>query len=135
LEYQVTIRKSALKQLSKLPLEIQQKFDILMDVLRVPNLMGARLRPAARPGAGVSGRPAGAFSRHIFQIWLLRLPWPRAARSASLFALIKLGTLSVKMGRIKASRISDWENNQRAVSKTAAKGLSKLFGVPADRFI
>jgi mRNA-degrading endonuclease RelE of RelBE toxin-antitoxin system len=33
-EHRVTIRKSALKQLSKLPLEIQQKFDILMVVLR-----------------------------------------------------------------------------------------------------
>ena len=58
--------------------------------------------------------------------------WVRHLREAQDLSQAQLGA---KMGGIKASRISDWENNQRAVSKTAAKSLSKLFGVPADRFI
>lgn len=58
--------------------------------------------------------------------------WVRHLREAHGLSQAQLGE---KMGGVKASRISDWENNQRAVSKTAAKGLSKLFGVPADRFI
>jgi hypothetical protein len=33
-EYRITIRKSALKQLSKLPLGVQQRFEILTEVLR-----------------------------------------------------------------------------------------------------
>lgn len=58
--------------------------------------------------------------------------WVRHLREAHGLSQAQLGE---KMGGIKASRISDWENNQRAVSKAAAKGLSKLFSVPADRFI
>ncbi len=34
MEYRVKVRKSALKRLSKLPLDIQQKFDILMEVMK-----------------------------------------------------------------------------------------------------
>ena len=36
---------------------------------------------------------------------------------------------------VKGAWISDFENNQRAISKDVAKELAKLFGVGADRFI
>ena len=51
--------------------------------------MGARLRLAARPGACIG------LSRDILRISLLRPLWPRAARSASLFARILLGALTL----------------------------------------
>lgn len=43
--------------------------------------------------------------------------------------------LGKKLGGVRASRISDWENNQRAVSKKYAKALSALLKVPAERFL
>lgn len=57
--------------------------------------------------------------------------WLKHLREAHDLSQAELGK---KMG-VKASRVSDWENNQRAVSKTAAKGLAKLFNAPIDRFI
>jgi DNA-binding XRE family transcriptional regulator len=58
--------------------------------------------------------------------------WLKHLREAHNLSQAELGE---KIGGIKPSRISDWENNQRAVSKAAAKSLAKLFRVPADRFI
>lgn len=39
-EYRVTLRKSVLKTLSKLPLHVQQRFDVLADVLRTEGPAG-----------------------------------------------------------------------------------------------
>ncbi len=58
--------------------------------------------------------------------------WLKHLREAHNLSQAELGE---KLGGVKASRVSDWENNQRAVSKAAAKSLAKLFSVPADRFI
>jgi transcriptional regulator with XRE-family HTH domain len=58
--------------------------------------------------------------------------WVKELREAHGLSQAKLGE---KMGGIKASRISDWENNQRAVSKAAAKAFAKLFKVPSERFL
>lgn len=58
--------------------------------------------------------------------------WLKHLREAHSLSQAELGE---KMGGVKASRISDWENNQRTVSKDAAKSLAKLFGVTTDRFI
>ena len=58
--------------------------------------------------------------------------WVRHLREAHDLSQAELGE---KLGGIKASRISDWENSRRSVSKTSAKSLAKIFGVPADRFI
>ena len=58
--------------------------------------------------------------------------WVRHLREAHGLSQAHLGE---KMGGVKASRISDWENNQRAVSKAAAKNLAKLFSVPVERFL
>jgi len=43
--------------------------------------------------------------------------------------------LGEKLGGVKASRISDWENNQRPVSKIAAKKFSTLFHLSAEHFL
>jgi ribosome-binding protein aMBF1 (putative translation factor) len=43
--------------------------------------------------------------------------------------------LGQKLGNVSGSRISDWEGNRRAVSKSIAKKLSALFGVSSERFI
>ena len=56
----------------------------------------------------------------------------RILRDAHGLSQADLGT---EMGGIKASRISDWENGQRAISKAAARKLSSIFHLPADRFI
>ncbi len=58
--------------------------------------------------------------------------WIKHLREAHNLTQVELG---LKLGGVKPSRISDWENNHRAVSKAAAKDLAKLFKVPADRFI
>jgi len=58
--------------------------------------------------------------------------WVRHLREAHGLSQAQLGE---KMGDVKASRISDWETSQRAVSKAAAKGLAKLFSVPVERFL
>ena len=43
--------------------------------------------------------------------------------------------LAQEIGGISAKRISDWENGRREISKEFAKKLSKIFGLPAERFI
>jgi DNA-binding transcriptional regulator YiaG len=58
--------------------------------------------------------------------------WLKHLREAHDLSQAELGK---KLGGVKASRISDWESGQRAVSKASAKSLAKLFHVPADRFI
>jgi len=58
--------------------------------------------------------------------------WVQHLREAHGLSQAKLGE---KLGGVKASRISDYENNHRAVSKTVAKEFAKLFHIPADRFI
>ena len=58
--------------------------------------------------------------------------WLKHLREAHDLSQAELGE---KLGGVKASRISDWENSQRAVSKASAKSLAKLFHVPVDRFI
>lgn len=58
--------------------------------------------------------------------------WLKHLREANDLSQVELGE---KLGGVKAARISDWENNRRAVSKASANSLAKLFHVPADRFI
>jgi antitoxin component HigA of HigAB toxin-antitoxin module len=43
--------------------------------------------------------------------------------------------LGAKLGGVRASRISDWENDRRAVSKKYAKALAAIFKLPADCFL
>jgi DNA-binding XRE family transcriptional regulator len=43
--------------------------------------------------------------------------------------------LAEEIGGVSAKRISDWENGRREISKEFAKKLSKIFGLPAERFI
>lgn len=43
--------------------------------------------------------------------------------------------LGERLGGVKPSRVSDWENNHRPISKAVAKQLAKLFKVSAERFI
>lgn len=43
--------------------------------------------------------------------------------------------LGVRLGGISSSRISDWENNRRTISKEIAMQLTKLFRVSVERFL
>jgi DNA-binding transcriptional regulator YiaG len=43
--------------------------------------------------------------------------------------------LGLKLGGIAATRVSDWENGHRNVSKDVAKKLALLFKLPIDKFI
>ena len=58
--------------------------------------------------------------------------WLRHLREAHGWSQAVLGQ---RLGDVKGTRISDFENNQRAISNDMAKELAKLFGVAADRFI
>ncbi len=58
--------------------------------------------------------------------------WVRHLREAHGWSQAELGE---KLGGVKAARVSDFENNQRAISKGVAKDLGHLFKVSADRFI
>lgn len=43
--------------------------------------------------------------------------------------------LGEKLGGVRASRISDWENDRRSVSKKYAKALGAIFKLSPDRFL
>ena len=58
--------------------------------------------------------------------------WLKYSREAHGWSQALLGE---KLGGVKASRISDWENNQRPISKIAAKKFSALFGLAAEHFL
>jgi len=58
--------------------------------------------------------------------------WLRQLREAHGLTQKDLG---VRLGRVSPARISDWENDRRAVSKDAAKQLSALFRISSDRFL
>lgn len=58
--------------------------------------------------------------------------WLKHSREAHGWSQAFLGE---KLGGVKASRISDWENNQRPISKTAAKKFSTLFHLSAEHFL
>jgi transcriptional regulator with XRE-family HTH domain len=44
-------------------------------------------------------------------------------------------SLGQKLGGVSPARISDWENNRRAISKEYAKALAKVFGISVERFL
>ncbi|HLP41415.1 MAG TPA: helix-turn-helix transcriptional regulator [Fibrobacteria bacterium] len=58
--------------------------------------------------------------------------WLKHCREAHGWSQALLGE---KLGGVKASRISDWENDQRPISKTAAKKFSTLFHLSAEHFL
>ena len=58
--------------------------------------------------------------------------WLKHLREAHGWSQADLGE---KLGGVKAARVSDFENGQRAISKDVAKELAGLFNVSADRFI
>lgn len=58
--------------------------------------------------------------------------WLKHLREAHGWSQADLGE---RLGDVKASRVSDWENMQRAISKDVAKELARLFNVSAERFI
>lgn len=61
--------------------------------------------------------------------------WMRTLREVHGLSQSEFGA-KVGAGKpIRASRISDWENDFRAISKPVAKRLAAFFGVSADRFI
>jgi DNA-binding XRE family transcriptional regulator len=43
--------------------------------------------------------------------------------------------LGIKIGNIKASRVSDWENGHRNISKENVKKIADIFNAPVDLFI
>ena len=43
--------------------------------------------------------------------------------------------LAQEIGGVTPRRISDWENGRRNIDKRSARRLSKIFGLPAERFI
>lgn len=58
--------------------------------------------------------------------------WIEHLRDAHGLSQAELGK---KLGGVRASRVSDWENNRRSVSKKYAKALSALLKVPAENFL
>jgi hypothetical protein len=58
--------------------------------------------------------------------------WLAGLRETSGWTQNELGG---RLGGVSPARISDWEHDRRTISKDFAKKLSKLFGVPAERFI
>lgn len=58
--------------------------------------------------------------------------WLRQLREAHGWTQKDLG---IRLGGVSPSRISDWENRHRSISKDIAKQLSDLFRVTVDRFL
>ena len=90
----------------------------MIPALRVPNRMGARLWPAARPGsANRQGRFGIGLSRPIFQIGLLRPLWPQAARGPrSRLALWILPALFFSLIGISATQAAPQSPDSEAVA-------------------
>jgi DNA-binding transcriptional regulator YiaG len=58
--------------------------------------------------------------------------WIAGLRKAQWWTQKELGS---RLGGVSTPRISDWEHDRRAVSKSYAKMLADLFGISAERFI
>jgi DNA-binding transcriptional regulator YiaG len=61
--------------------------------------------------------------------------WLKTLREANNLSQAQLGTMLGTAKPVRAARISDWENDFRAISKPVAKSLAAMFHVSVDRFI
>ena len=61
--------------------------------------------------------------------------WLKSLRKANELSQSQLGRRLGTNKPVRAARVSDWENDFRAISKPIAKRLATLFHVSADHFI